>query len=362
MELAAQTSGQEIEEQAVHDAQTEQDTRALLPFERESYEVLVRKKAATDAKFGCKPGDRPPEELLRYGIINVDKSSGPTSHQVSAYVQKILQIKKSGHSGTLDPKVTGVLPVALGEGTKAVQALLTAGKEYVCIMHIHKLLPEEEVRKVCASFVGKIKQLPPIKSAVKRQWRYRKVYYFNILEINEQDVLFRIGCQAGTYIRKICHDIGQSLGCGAHMADLRRTKVATFSEDTLFTLHDLADAFSYYKQGNDAFLHKIIQPIERSVDHLKKVWIFDTTVDTLCHGASLKAPGISMVHNHIQVDDLVAIMTLKDELVAIGHTMMTSHDMLKQERGIAVKLERVFMKPGVYPKVEVFPKAIPGEK
>ena len=214
----------------------------LLPFEEVKRDILVKREAETSPKFGCKPEDRTAEQLLNLGIINIDKPKGPTSHQVSAYVQKILDSCKGGHSGTLDPKVTGVLPTAVGKATRIVQALLVAGKEYVCLMHVHKELPQDQIFKVMKEFTGKITQLPPVKSAVKRQWRERSVYYIDVLDIVGQDVLFIIGCQAGTYIRKICHDIGKSLGCGAHMAELRRTKAGPFSESTLVSLHDLTDA------------------------------------------------------------------------------------------------------------------------
>src|SRR3989338_4367578 len=109
--------------------------RNLLPFEKISRKILVRKEAETNPDLGCNPEERKTEEIINYGIANIDKPKGPTSHQVSDFVQKILHINKSGHSGTLDPAVTGVLPVALGRATRIVQTLLTAGKEYVGIMH-----------------------------------------------------------------------------------------------------------------------------------------------------------------------------------------------------------------------------------
>jgi H/ACA ribonucleoprotein complex subunit 4 len=325
----------------------------FLPFERQKRTVLVRWKCETSDKFGILPDKRPVETLIDYGIVNIDKPKGPTSHQVSAYVQKILHINKSGHSGTLDPGVTGVLPVALGRGTRIVEGLLTAGKEYIAIMHIHKPIDEKKIRQVCKQFIGKIKQLPPIKSNVKRQERYRKIYYLDIIEIKEKDVLFRVGTQAGTYIRKLIHDIGQALGTGAHMAELRRTKAGPFNEDTLATLQDLADAYYYWKEdGNDKFIRHLIKPIEFAVSHLPKVWVMDTTVDTICHGASLKVPGVVRVETDIQLDEIVAIMTQKDELIAIGRSAMISKDMQKAERGIAVSTDKVFMLPGTYPKIE----------
>ncbi|MBS3122651.1 RNA-guided pseudouridylation complex pseudouridine synthase subunit Cbf5 [Candidatus Woesearchaeota archaeon] len=339
---------------------------SLLPFEKIKRKELIRKNYGTDAKFGCKPEDRTTEQILNYGAVNIDKPSGPTSHQVSDYVQRVLNINKSGHSGTLDPKVTGCLPVALADSTKVVQVLLHAGKEYVGIMHLHKIVPEKKLNETIEKFTGRIKQLPPIKSSVKRQWRFRNIYYFEVLEVSEdgKDILFKVGCQAGTYIRKLVHDFGQSIKdetgtpIGAHMSELRRTKAGPFNESTLCTLQDLADAFYYYKQeGNDKYLRAIIQPVENAVAHLPKVWVFDTTVDTLCHGAQLKVPGISKVESDIQAADQVAIMTLKDELVAFGEALMISKSMVQEERGIAVKIKRVFMKPGVYPRIDRLPNA-----
>ncbi len=320
-----------------------------LPFEQTERKILVRKEAETSEQYGCNPEERKTEEIINYGIVNIDKPKGPTSHQVSDFVQKILNISKSGHSGTLDPAVTGALPIALGRATRVVQGLLKAGKEYVAIMHLHKEVPEDKLRKVCDSFIGKIQQLPPIKSAVKRQLRTRAVYYLNILEIDGKDVLFRTGTEAGTYIRKLIHDIGLKMGTGAHMAELRRTKAGPFDETTLCTLQDLADACHYFRQeGNGKFIRKIIQPVENGVAHLPKIWVFDTTVDSLCHGIGLKMPGISRLNDRIAKDDMVAIMTLKNELVALGTAVSGSEQILKDEKGIAVKTDKVFMQPGAY--------------
>jgi H/ACA ribonucleoprotein complex subunit 4 len=327
-----------------------------LPFEKIEREILIRQPdLTTGEKFGCDPFKRSVEDLIHYGVVNIDKPSGPTSHQVSAFVQKILKINKSGHSGTLDPKVTGCLPIALDRGTRIVQGLLTAGKEYVCVMHLHSLIDEAKVREVMLTkFVGKIRQLPPVKSAVKRQFRNRRIYYIDIIEIVGQDVLFTVGCQAGTYIRKLCHDIGEALDTGAHMAELRRTKAGPFNEGTsLCSLQDLTDAFHYYKEeGDETRIRNLIKPIEVAIDHLPKVWVADTAVDALAQGATLKVPGIMKVESEIQVDEPIAILTLKNELVAVGKSLLTSKQMQTDERGIAVRSSQVFMRTSVYPRVE----------
>ncbi len=321
-----------------------------LPFEKEKRKLIVKKKSLTNKKYGKKPEQRKTEEIIKYGVVNIDKPSGPGSHQISGYVQKILEINKSGHSGTLDPKVTGVLPIALGKATKVVEYLLKAGKEYVTIMHVHKKVDEKDIKRILKEFTGKIKQLPPIKSSVKRQERTREIYYLKILEIDKQDVLFEVGCQAGTYIRKLIHDIGERLKTGAHMAELRRTKAGPFDESTLFTLQELKDAFYYYKKCDNTFIRKIIQPIESAVKHLPKIYVVDSSVNSICHGIDLKAPGISKFETGIRVDDDVAIFSLKNELIAIGKACFDSKTIKKLEKGIVINVHKVFMEPETYPK------------
>jgi len=323
----------------------------LLPFETIKRQVLVKKKAETDPRYGCVPEDVPVSELIEYGVVNINKPKGPTSHQVSDYLQNILHIKKAGHAGTLDPAVTGVLPLALGRATRIVQTLLPAGKEYVCIMHLHKPVDIKKLKKVLDEFTGKIKQLPPIKSAVKRQVRERRVYYVDIIEIEEQDVLFRIGCQAGTYIRKFCHDVGKKLGVGAHMAQLMRTKAGPFSDKDTVTLQDLSDAYWLWKEKNDeSKIREYIKTVNTAIPQIGKVWILDNAIDTVCQGVDLKVPGISKVTTEINKGDNIAIMSLKDELIALGFAEMTTNEMMEKERGVAVKTHKVFMRPGIYPK------------
>ncbi len=324
-----------------------------LPFERIERNVVEKRDSKSDSNYGCDPFKRPIEELLKYGVVNIDKPKGPTSHQVSAYVQQILGVDKAGHSGTLDPSVTGCLPIAIGRATRIVQTLLTAGKEYVAVMHLHKPIDEYKIYQAAEKFTGKIRQMPPIKSAVKRQYRERTVYYLKIIEIKGQDVLFKVGCEAGTYIRKLIHDMGHELGCGAHMAELRRTKAGPFSEEeALCSLQDLADAFYYWKEeDNEVPIRKLLRPMEIAVGHLPKVWITDSTIDAICHGADLAAPGIAEVHDGIEPDQLVALMSLKGELVAYGRARCNTDKML-EPKGIVVKTMKVFMEPSTYPKLE----------
>lgn len=324
-----------------------------LPPEKIHREVLIRiPNAQTDESFGCKPSERSTKDLLDLGIVIINKPSGPTSHMVSAYAQDAISIKKAGHSGTLDPKVTGVLPIALGRGTRALQALLPAGKEYVCLCHLHKELDEDTVREAVVSFVGKNIQLPPIKSAVKREKRTRTIYYIEIIEVKGRDVLFRVGCEGGTYIRRLCDDIGVKLKVGAHMAALVRTKAGPFKDSDMVTLQDLRDAYKYHTEGNDKFLRKIVHPIEDAVAHLGFVMASDGAISSICHGRDLMVPGVAKVSTHIKKGDLVAVKTLKGELVALGEARMETEVMARNEKGIAVNVKKVFMKIGTYPRLE----------
>lgn len=322
-----------------------------LPFENIKREVLVKTDAASDPKFGCDPFKRSVPFLLDTGIVCLNKPKGPTSHMVADYVKRIFGVEKTGHSGTLDPAVTGVLPVALGSATRVTQALLPAGKEYVCIMHVHEDIPEEKIRWAMNEFVGKITQLPPVKSAVVRKEREREVYYLDIMEIDNRDVLFRMGCEAGTYVRKVCHNVGELLGCGAHMAELIRTKAGPFSDNTWVTLQDLEDAYAFYKEeGNEKFLRHCVKPMEVAVNHLPKVWVHDSAIDSICHGASLNVPGVVKLHSGIQKNDLIAVMSLKDELVALGNAFINSEQIFTEQKGLCVRINKVFMVPGTYPK------------
>ncbi len=316
-------------------------------------EIFVKREAPTDPQFGKRPEERSVQELIEFGCINLDKPSGPTSHQVSDFVQKILGISKAGHGGSLDPRVTGVLTIALERATRLSHVLLKGGKEYVGVLRLHKDVPEADVRKVIAQFIGKITQMPPVRSAVKRERRERTIYSFDILEISGKDILFRVNCEAGTYIRKLCHDIGLRLKIGGHMADLRRTRVSDFTEENLVTLHDVKDAFVLWKEeGNEAFIHHCIKPAEVMVSHLPKLWVFDTTVESVCHGSALAIPGISKFTS-FEKGNTIALMTLKDELVALGVAQMSSEDVIKAVKGIAVLPTKVFMKPGTYPRYEM---------
>ena len=314
--------------------------------------LIQLSESVTDERYGHYPYERPIPILFDYGLILIDKPSGPTSHEVASWVKKILNIEKSGHSGTLDPGATGLLPMGLGESTKALSILLLGPKEYYTIARIHSNFDKYILEKVLLEFHGEIYQRPPQRSSVKRMTRIRKIHEIEYVEGNDKLILLRILCQAGTYIRKLIYDIGEILGSGATMVELRRTRVCHFFErDGLIKLHDLYNAFHLYNEKNDEEnLRNVIKPIEICFKDLPTVVIRDTAVDALCHGAQLAIPGISELSPSIQKNDLVAIYTLKGEIVGLAQSLMNINEIVSNKNGISFTMNRLIMKPNTYPK------------
>jgi len=314
-------------------------------------EVRVKAEEETNPKYGCPPNERPISQHIQYGMLVVDKTSGPTSHEVAAWIKKLLDLDKVGHGGTLDPKVTGVLPVTLQDSTKIVQALLDSGKEYICVMRTHDDVSEETVRKTLDMFKGEIYQRPPLRSSVSRRLRTRYIYDIDFHESDGRNWLFKVACQSGTYIRKLCFDVGEVIGCGAHMQELRRTRSGPFTEKEMYTLYDLSEAVDLREEGDDSKLREIIRPFEDAAQLLPKIWIRDSAVEAVCNGAQLAIPGILRYESGIQVNDLIIVMTQKEEAVALMRADMSSGKIQSEDHGIAATIERVMMPSGIYPKL-----------
>lgn len=218
-------------------------------------------------------------ELLEFGIINFDKPADCTSFDVVDFVKKRLKLRKTSHFGTLDPMVTGILPIALNRAVKLTGFFIGEDKEYEGVMNIHKDIPIEEIKKIIVEkFIGKIIQLPPVKSRVKRQEREREIKQFEILKKNGREVSFIVECEGGTYIRKLIHDLGEALGIGAHMTKLRRIRAGIFLEKknitrknenpltseslTSHTKEEFEKAVEEYEKGNENLLKDLIIPAE----------------------------------------------------------------------------------------------------
>jgi H/ACA ribonucleoprotein complex subunit 4 len=208
------------------------------------------------------------DEKVEFGILNVDKPVGPTSFQVAEKVGKMVGATKFSHFGTLDPKVSGVLPIALNRACKLTGFFISHDKTYVGIMRMHEEVSIEKIReKIKEKFLGKIKQTPPVKSRVKREEREREIHSFDLLEKEGKDILFQVKCQGGTYIRKLIDDLGNELGIGAHMLELRRISAGIFeeTEKRFVTLYQLEKAIEENKLG------EIILPAEEALQKILPV-------------------------------------------------------------------------------------------
>lgn len=306
----------------------------------------------TDDAYGTYYDKRTIEQLLNYGLIILDKPPGPTSHETVAWTKRLLKLPKIGHSGTLDPQVSGVLPLGLGEATKALGVLLYGPKEYHALGRVHSLPSKEKLNEIIEMFRGEIFQKPPQRSAVVRQTRTRTIYEFELIEQKERLLLTRILCEAGTYIRKLYYDIGEILGPGATMIELRRTRVDQFYErDGLVTLHELANAFALWEEKKDASrLMQMIKPVEYALSELKSVVIRDSAVDAMCHGAQLAIPGILKISPNLKKGDIVGIYTQKGEAVALAESIMSEEEIKDATKGYAFQTQRIIMAPNTYPK------------
>jgi H/ACA ribonucleoprotein complex subunit 4 len=311
----------------------------LLPFEKESPELIFKSKI----KLG-RPKKRSAEELLNFGIIVLDKPKGPKSIHVGNKLRAILEQPKLGHAGTLDPLATGVLPIGLGKAVKLLPVLSKAGKVYFARMHLHGDVSEKELKEIFEKFTGKIVQLPPRISAVARRPREREVFWIEIKRISGRDVWFEVGCEAGTYIRKLCHDIGQELGVGAHMAELRRIQAGPFKIDECVTLADVKKNYKKYLETKDEkYIKKIIVSPESAVRHLPQVYIDDLVIPKLAHGSPVFAPGILAFSSNIKKGDVVAIFDKNRTLLGLGLAELNSDELKIAQKGLAIKTDVVLI-------------------
>jgi predicted rRNA pseudouridine synthase len=284
----------------------------------------------------------------RPGIIVVDKPKGPSSHEVAAWVGKMLGCQV-GHAGTLDPHVSGVLLVMLGNAVRLAPLLLQHEKEYVCLMRLHKDVERERILKIAEEFTGRLYQRPPRKSAVKRALRIREIRKLEILDTEGRLVLFRVQCDAGTYIRSLCHHMGLAVGAGAHMQELRRTRSGAFGEEGIHTLYDVQDAVIAAKAGDPAAMHAMILPVDAAVPDVPAVVIRDAAIDAICRGAQLAGVGVISMKEFGQ-GDTVAVLSQKNEFVCLGRALVASTSFKPGDTGLVIVPTTVFLQPGTYPR------------
>ncbi|KAI3747988.1 hypothetical protein L6452_10783 [Arctium lappa] len=326
------------------------------PILLKNYDRLnVRTGHYTPLPSGYSPLKRPLAEYIRYGVINLDKPANPSSHEVVAWIKRILRVEKTGHSGTLDPKVTGNLIVCIDRATRLVKSQQGAGKEYVCVARLHSAVPDVvKVARALETLTGAVFQRPPLISAVKRQLRIRTIYESKLLEYDAEKhlVVFWISCEAGTYVRTLCVHLGLILGVGGHMQELRRVRSGIMGEkDNMITMHDVMDAqWVYDNYRDETYLRRVIMPLEVLLTSYKRLVVKDSAVNAICYGAKLMVPGLLRFENEIENGEEVVLMTTKGEAIALGIAEMTTAVMATCDHGVVAKIKRVVMDRDTYPR------------
>ncbi len=272
--------------------------------------------------------------MVKSGIILVDKPRGPSSHQTAAWIGEILKTSV-GHSGTLDPQVSGVLVVMTGKAVKLAPLLLQDEKEYIACMRLHADIDRETVETTIKGFTGRVYQRPPRRSAVKRSLRIRVIHRIEVLDKDNRLVLLRIRCEAGTYIRSLCVHIGNVLGCGAQMIELRRTMSGGFTVNDAHTLQEIRDA------AENGTVESLILPPEAAIADIPKIVIRNSAADAVYQGAQLAVPGIISAESFLAKQS-VALVTAEGKLVALAEALLNSDKITPSGHGLAAKSLRVF--------------------
>jgi len=337
------------------DVQTSLDTSDWPLLLKHYGKMHIRTGHYTPIPAGYSPLKRPLKEYIKSGVINLDKPANPSSHEVVAWIKRILRCEKTGHSGTLDPKVTGNLIVCIDRATRLVKSQQGAGKEYVCVVRLHDKIESKKVlAKALETLTGALFQRPPLISAVKRQLRVRTIYEAKLLEYDDTRHLgvFWVKCEAGTYIRTLCVHLGLLLGVGAHMQELRRVRSGHLGEHhNMVTMHDVLDAqWTFDNTGDEKYLRHVIMPVESLLTSLKRLVLKDSSIAAIAHGAKFMIPGLLRFENDIEVGEEVVLISTKGEAIATAIAQMTTAQMATCDHGVVAKLKRVIMERDLYPK------------
>jgi len=315
----------------------------------------IRTNHYTPLPNGASPLNRTIEDYVKSGCINLDKPVNPSSHEVVAWIKRILRVQKTGHSGTLDPKVSGCLIVCIEKATRLVKSQQSAGKEYIGIVRFHSPIDEaKKVAQALETLSGALFQRPPVIAAVKRNLRIRTIYESKLVEFDQKKnmAIFWVSCEAGTYVRTLCVHLGLLLGTGGIMQELRRTRSGIQSEnDNMVTMHDLLDAqyaFDHYK--DESYLRRVIKPLEALLVSHKRIIMKDSAVNAVCYGAKILLPGVLRYDDGIEVDQQIVIVTTKGEAIALAIAQMTTAVMSTCDHGVVAKIKRVIMDRDTYPR------------
>lgn len=299
---------------------------------------------------GYSPLERPLDIYLQYGVINLDKPCNPSSHEVVSWVKSILRCERTGHSGTLDPMVSGCLPICLNKATRVAKCQQDAGKEYVGVVKFEEGVTKEQFISAMNLYVGPLLQRPPEQCAVKRNLRIRKVFEAEYLDFNEEKQLgmLRVSCEAGTYIRSLCVHLGLHLGVRSEMVDLRRIRSGVVSEEGLVTMHDVLDAKYLYDQKRDeSYLRAIVKPLESLLVNYPRIIIKDSCINSICYGGQLTVMGV-LRYSDFNHKDTVLLVSPKGEAVALAIALITAPQLSMMEHGIVCRTKRVIMDKDMY--------------
>uniref|UniRef100_A0A4W4H4H6 H/ACA ribonucleoprotein complex subunit DKC1 n=1 Tax=Electrophorus electricus TaxID=8005 RepID=A0A4W4H4H6_ELEEL len=309
----------------------------------------------TPLPHGSNPLKRSIHDYVRSGFINLDKPANPSSHEVVAWIKRILRVEKTGHSGTLDPKVTGCLIVCIDRATRLVKSQQSAGKEYVGIVRLHNAIESEhQLARALECLTGALFQRPPLIAAVKRQLRVRTIYESKLIEYDPEKRLgiFWVSCEAGTYIRTLCVHLGLLLGVGGQMQELRRVRSGVLGEkDCMVTMHDVLDAQWQFDHNKDeCYLRRVIYPLEKLLVSHKRIVMKDSAVNAICYGAKIMLPGVLRYEDGIEVNQDIVVITTKGEAICTAVALMTTAVISTCDHGVVAKIKRVIMERDTYPR------------
>ncbi|HXY46618.1 MAG TPA: RNA-guided pseudouridylation complex pseudouridine synthase subunit Cbf5 [Thermoplasmata archaeon] len=295
------------------------------------------------------PADPVAERIRAGAFLLIDKPRGPSSHQVTAWARDLLGVEVAGHAGTLDPNVSGLLWVGVGPALKLLPLVLEFPKRYVASVVLHGEVPDRELARVIAEFTGPIYQTPPVRSAVKRERRVRTVHRLSLVERDGARLLLDAITDSGTYIRTLAVDIGEALGVGAHLEELRRTQTGPFEESSAIPLTALADARAARTDGDSSRLLALLHPIEEVWREFPTVVVKDSAASALAHGAGLARGGIVALPRPFARGAHVVLVTRGGELIATGVAQHDSRSLGEIGHGWVVAETRVFVDPARFP-------------
>lgn len=315
----------------------------------------IRTAHYTPLPNGSNPLKRNIQDYVRTGFINLDKPANPSSHEVVAWIRRILRVEKTGHSGTLDPKVTGCLIVCVDRATRLVKSQQSAGKEYVGIVRLHNAIENEHtLARGLETLTGALFQRPPLIAAVKRQLRVRTIYESKLVEYDAERRLgiFWVSCEAGTYIRTLCVHLGLLLGVGGQMQELRRVRSGVLGErDNMVTMHDVLDAQWQFDHNKDeSYLRRVIYPLEKLLISHKRLVMKDSAVNAICYGAKIMLPGVLRYEDGIEINQDIVVITTKGEAICLAVALMTTAVISTCDHGVVAKIKRVIMERDTYPR------------